>query len=263
MDETNYYVRRQGRVDGPWSVGKLRSEIALRKLGRHHELSEDGNTWMRAGEIEGLFASSAGKKRLSRAIATAPVSAPNQSAEATGEIEVELAADASAEEPAIWYCLVDDRQSGPLSTARLAAAVDEGKLPLNTIVWREGYADWVPLQDVTELTDKLTSTWQYTTASNATTRLDASPRDRAPHAGYALWLGVGSLFICWIPIVGLLAILPIVFGAITIRDVRRSEGKQRGIGAGVTGIILGSFSLAIAMLEILLLIAAVANSHLN
>jgi GYF domain 2 len=253
MDEPKYYVRRQGRVEGPWPFGKLRSEIALRKLGRHHELSEDGNTWTRASEVEGLFSSTSARKQVGHSLTSEPGAAATPKVASVGEeLEVELVPVADAGGPAVWYCIVNDVQSGPLTTGQIVAAVEEGRIPLESLVWREGFVDWEPLQSIADITNQFDDSWRYTPASKTATITIASSSRRSPYAGYALWLGIACLLVSWLPLVGFAGVLPVLFGGLTIRDVRRSK-SQMGMGAGIAGVVFGSISIVIAVLVILII----------
>lgn len=48
----------------------------------------------------------------------------------------------------VWYIYIDDAQEGPFSKQELIA---DSRLTLDTLVWKEGFEDWVPLKKVNEL----------------------------------------------------------------------------------------------------------------
>jgi hypothetical protein len=75
MDSEAYYVRRKGRVQGPWELSRLRSEVELQMLSAFHEVSIDGQTWMPARDIAGLFTREEKRKVLNRG-ATAQYAMP-------------------------------------------------------------------------------------------------------------------------------------------------------------------------------------------
>ncbi len=251
MEEPIYYVRRQGRIDGPWPIAKLHSEIALRKLGRHHELSEDSTTWKRAGDLEALFPTTSLKKRVARSTGPHPTTELEKPVTApTDDLEVVPLAEATTGQPTAWYCIVDDQQAGPFGAAELVAGIQDGRISLETAVWRDGLSDWVPILDVPEIMRQLDSSWQVTLASDVVSALADAPKDRARYSGLAVWLGIGCLFLSWLPPLGFAGVLPIIFGNLAIRDVQQSGGQLSGTGAGVTGIVLGSVSLLIAFIEI-------------
>ena len=50
-----------------------------------------------------------------------------------------------------WFYAVDGGRFGPLPESQLAAIISQGRLTAQTLVWREGMADWAPLPTVSEL----------------------------------------------------------------------------------------------------------------
>jgi predicted Zn finger-like uncharacterized protein len=68
------------------------------------------------------------------------------------------AADAAAEpKPApveaqgTWYIVVEGEQVGPLAESDIAARLARGEITGETLVWKEGLADWMQLSAVPEL----------------------------------------------------------------------------------------------------------------
>lgn len=149
-------------------MSKLLSEVQLRKLGRLHDVSADGVNWRRASDIEGLFVSVATRKRVGR-----PTPGSSQ-VDATDEIEIEddPAPTATA---AMWHYSVNDQQFGPTSENDIVRDVEAGRLPLDALVWREGYADWVTIEESPELMARLNSPWGNARASAAVTTRFAGP----------------------------------------------------------------------------------------
>ena len=61
--------------------------------------------------------------------------------------------DAGATPPAddvVWHVVIDQEQVGPLSVADVQARFAAGELDVESYVWREGFADWLPLSQVPE-----------------------------------------------------------------------------------------------------------------
>lgn len=52
---------------------------------------------------------------------------------------------------AVWHAVVDGDQQGPFSPAQIGAMIAEGRIGWDAYVWREGFDDWKPAQDVEEL----------------------------------------------------------------------------------------------------------------
>lgn len=48
----------------------------------------------------------------------------------------------------MWYYAVDGKQAGPVSEQDLAALVQSRQLSLDSLVWREGMANWQPLREL-------------------------------------------------------------------------------------------------------------------
>jgi hypothetical protein len=251
-DSQSYYVRRQGRVEGPWPITKLRAEIGLRKLGRHHELSTDGANWQRAGDVEGLFVSVATRKRVGR---PTPASSASPQVEAARgdeeEIELELDAQPAVGRAVAWHYSVDDRQFGPVGDDEIIFGIEAGRLPLDTLVWREGYADWVTVEEVPELMARIDNSWRNSATSyTAATQFAAPSAERLRYPSYALWGGVITLLLSWIPFVGFAGLLPIVFGILGISEANSMDGNARGRGGAIAGIMLGMASMALAAIEL-------------
>ena len=64
-------------------------------------------------------------------------------------------APAAAEAPAdaVWHLVVDGDQVGPLSDAEVRARLARGEISAENYIWKEGFADWLRLMDVTEFAD--------------------------------------------------------------------------------------------------------------
>jgi uncharacterized RDD family membrane protein YckC len=48
----------------------------------------------------------------------------------------------------MWYYALDGKQAGPVSEQELAALVQARQLTLDSLVWREGMANWQPLREM-------------------------------------------------------------------------------------------------------------------
>ncbi|WP_235557902.1 SPFH domain-containing protein [Sphaerimonospora mesophila] len=60
-----------------------------------------------------------------------------------------------SQQQAQWYVAVDGRQQGPYELAALPGLVGTGALTRATLVWRTGMPDWLPAEQVPELTQVL------------------------------------------------------------------------------------------------------------
>lgn len=50
----------------------------------------------------------------------------------------------------VWHVVIDQEQVGPLTVAEVQERFNAGQLDVESYIWRDGYADWVPLRDVQE-----------------------------------------------------------------------------------------------------------------
>jgi predicted Zn finger-like uncharacterized protein len=52
---------------------------------------------------------------------------------------------------AVWHAVVEGDQQGPFTPAQLGQMISEEKIGWDAYVWREGFDDWKPAQDIEEL----------------------------------------------------------------------------------------------------------------
>ncbi len=50
-----------------------------------------------------------------------------------------------------WYVAIDDKQTGPLTPDAIREHWDRGEIGPDSLTWRQGFEDWVPLSEVSEL----------------------------------------------------------------------------------------------------------------
>ena len=70
------------------------------------------------------------------------------------------AAAAMPEAPAeaVWHLVVDGDQVGPLTDADVRARLARGEISVENYVWKEGFADWLRLAEVSEFADVVSAT---------------------------------------------------------------------------------------------------------
>jgi predicted Zn finger-like uncharacterized protein len=56
---------------------------------------------------------------------------------------------------AVWHVVVDGEQVGPLAESEIVDRLRQGKVNSDTLVWKEGFADWTQFSAVPELTPLL------------------------------------------------------------------------------------------------------------
>lgn len=53
-----------------------------------------------------------------------------------------------AETEAVWHIVVDDQQQGPYTTAQILEYLASGSVSSDSLIWREGFDDWMVISDV-------------------------------------------------------------------------------------------------------------------
>ena len=56
---------------------------------------------------------------------------------------------------AIWHIVVDDQQQGPYTTPQIKEYIQGGSLATDSLIWREGFDDWMVVSDVPEFVDAM------------------------------------------------------------------------------------------------------------
>src|SRR5437870_4820343 len=116
-----YYIRVQGKVQGPFDVGELRDLRDAGRFRRFHEISRDGGTWLYASSLLELFPTG-GVPEKQNATTVLPVArlAPVAGVYAiAAPIDNRVPASTAARVPQ-WHYLDDrDRQQGPVSQDKL------------------------------------------------------------------------------------------------------------------------------------------------
>jgi predicted Zn finger-like uncharacterized protein len=70
---------------------------------------------------------------------------------ALSEGNVPAASDAAPPTAHAWYVAIDDKQTGPLTPDAIKEHWDRGEIGPDSLTWRQGLEDWVPLSEVSEL----------------------------------------------------------------------------------------------------------------
>jgi predicted Zn finger-like uncharacterized protein len=93
-----------------------------------------------------------GQSSAEAAARDASTEAVRRLAEAEAEPSKEEAKPASAHE---WYVAIDDKQIGPLTVEKVKDYWDKGEVGAESLCWRSGFSDWIPLSETPELASVL------------------------------------------------------------------------------------------------------------
>lgn len=122
------FVRFKGRVLGPLTVEKASELVRRGQITRQHELSPDGQAWAAAESYTEFFPS-------------------YSSIEADDELELEgnnrSNSNAPVDSEITWYIRIENENKGPFPETLVSQMVETGKVSRNTLIWREGMANWV------------------------------------------------------------------------------------------------------------------------
>jgi hypothetical protein len=123
---SNYYYTRNNQTMGPVSSKDLRQLASLGYLKPTDMVMKEGYKWKPAGEIPGLFG-------------TAPPAAG----------AVPAAVPVASNQPC-WYYALDGQPLGPCSADQIKSLIKSGDLDAEDCVWREGMAEWLPIEKIPE-----------------------------------------------------------------------------------------------------------------
>ena len=140
--EELYFVRRRGKIDGPWNIGKLKSEVKLRRLSRIHEVSDDKENWSRAETLTWLFPKTKVHQKSAHLDSAYPGSASPAQLSQSDLVEQ---SDVVANVDTNWFLGIDGREIGPMGTAEVKHKIITGETHASDLIWQAGYPDWIPI----------------------------------------------------------------------------------------------------------------------
>lgn len=232
---SSFYVRREGQIEGPWELSKLQSEIRLRKLAKYHDVSEDKQTWIKAGSLEELFPKRSIRKQ---------VGGRNE--------DLTLAPDElDLEEEKVWYFESETGQQGPMTLTELRKVVSSGNTVLDDLVWRDGWPDWRSVEQVPEIGDLLLHRAEQTVVTDATRMVDvpAPAQTKSTAAMISVSLGIIVLALSCLPPVGFLGIVPMICGVYALTEIKKKELEGSGLAYG--GIALGLVASLVSLVSLI------------
>jgi hypothetical protein len=139
-----------------------------------------------------------------------------------------------------WYYGENGTQVGPLDDHAMRSAIGEGRLHQQTLVWRDGMVNWLPLGNVPELA-----------APNLQSVPHAPPvpvyygPTSSPMAGRASGMAVASMvcgIVTWVScfvFLGLPAIAAIICGHLALSSINHSPVPVAGRGMAISGLVMG------------------------
>ncbi|MEZ6065979.1 MAG: GYF domain-containing protein [Planctomycetaceae bacterium] len=135
-----WFVRRGTQVRGPFTSEQLEG---LKKRGRvtdEDEVSTDRSNWLALSQ----FGVATGGDE------PAGVAGGGNVGGYQLEQQPESVQSGNAGDGFAWFYAVADQQHGPAKTDILQRMLKSRELSMSSLVWREGYASWIPARDVPE-----------------------------------------------------------------------------------------------------------------
>jgi TM2 domain-containing membrane protein YozV len=120
QDDQPFYYRLRGQTLGPYSVGQMQQRAATGKVGKRTQVSRDGVTWGLAEQFPELFEAPAANHF------------------------------GSAEER--WHYQSVSGEQGEAATSGILQMLASGNLAITSLVWKQGFANWTPIHDVSGIT---------------------------------------------------------------------------------------------------------------
>jgi hypothetical protein len=251
MSETTWYIRSRGRVVGPFDKVQLSRLRDQGKFARFHEVSSDRQTWVSAATLSDIFATGVGKG--------SPIGDADDLSWMSGGDDATSAAASSTSEQAVWYYSRGDKSNGPVRFSDLQGMAARGEIDATTLIWKEGYPNWISSRDVPGLLagsgglggfqpqhfPRAEGQGPYHGGAAASFEV---PPATSGLAVASLVLGL-FFWLCVVP-----PLLSTVFGAVAIGQINRSRGRLVGKGMAIAGLVLGILGLLLWFLPILMMV---------
>jgi hypothetical protein len=248
MASQHYYTRIRGTIQGPYTEDEIQALARRGQLGRIHQISEDGKNWRRAEDYPHFFM--VVTPQVSSLVPQQQPVQPHQQhqthaeqppVDANYDEPIEYVEDAFIEPDTpetrqpFYYSQLGE-QLGPASYQDVLHMVRNGELTPFDLVWTEGMSEWTEIQSLPSL---------FPAAADLRSRSRAQKRERNPSDSTWSGMAIASLVFSLIPIFGLNCPLAIVFGAVAMQQILKSDGRIKGFWLAVAGIITGVISMLI------------------
>jgi len=132
-----YFIRKRGKIDGPFTFDRLSELKSQGRLTRIHELSTDGRNWTSASEFSELF----GRGQVALEVDSKEVS-PDEDLLSIDVGELRVNGLPPQQKEREWYYAINDEQFGPVPETALREKIKEGEVGKRAKVWTDGMPDW-------------------------------------------------------------------------------------------------------------------------
>lgn len=244
-----FFVRRRGKVDGPWKIDRLKSEVKLRKLSRVHEVSEDGSNWQRADKFDWLF-----PERVVPLIHTTTETA---SIPELAPLEVRAPDVVRSTK---WFLAIKGVESGPMSSQEVVQKIATGVACPNDMGWQEELQDWEMLGQLPEFSNCFEQK-SPPRADEYQASIEPDDVDRAPQSSKlgeqttsllaigSLIAGVLSLPLIWVFFLSVpMGFIALIMGMFAYSNISQSEQKLNGKSIAIAGALIGVLAACVSVI---------------
>jgi hypothetical protein len=159
-----------------------------------------------------------------------------------------------------WYYGENGQQVGPVDEGSIRAGIHQGRVSLQTLVWREGMPDWLPLSQVPELSGQTVVPTGHPASPYTPPGAPYQPyaQNFAPTSGNAIAsmvCGIMGLVTCLI----ILGIPAVICGHLALKQINESALPMGGRGMALSGLIMGYIQIISCVVGIVLVIFAFAS----
>ncbi|MCW1921559.1 GYF domain-containing protein [Luteolibacter arcticus] len=158
-----------------------------------------------------------------------------------------------------WYYGSSAGQSGPVEEQELRALIASGGVSPETLVWRDGMKDWLPLSSVPELRGDVVT--PYITPGPGG-YVPGYYQPVAPTSGLAIAsmvCGIVGIVACYIH--GLLGLPAVICGHLALSQINGSSLPMAGRGMAIAGLVLGYIGIAMSVGFILFFVFAISSAY--
>lgn len=166
-----------------------------------------------------------------------------------------------------WFYGKDNAQHGPVSDLEIRNLISTGQITQETIIWREGMTDWLPLQEVPDFQP---AHGAGAVAGDATPY--ASPQAYPGQPGYGIaavptdGLSIASLICGILAIVSSCAYIGVIFGIpavicghMSLKKINNSHTPIGGKGMAIAGLVTGYLGSLFSICIIVFLVFVIAT----
>ncbi|BCU77689.1 GYF domain-containing protein [Luteolibacter sp. LG18] len=146
-----------------------------------------------------------------------------------------------------WHYGENGQQHGPVDDDGIRQAIASGQVHAQTMVWREGMPNWLPLAQVPELAYPAAPMGYQQTPYPYAMPYGVVPT--APTSGLAIAsmvCGIVGFCMCWLAVLG--GIPAVICGHMALSRINESEVPMGGRGMAIAGLILGYIAIGLSVI---------------